>query len=571
MTSSPSLRTSLIPTSSGFGAPSVRLGPLSRYRPLCRLGRGGMAEVFLASWEVAPNVSRPVVIKRLHTHLSDDAIAGQMFVDEARLSCRLEHPNVVRTFEAGVIEGSCCIVMEYLEGQPLHRVLRRCCEQGSLSMGAAVTIALSVLDALSYAHAARDYQGNPLEIVHRDISPHNVFVTSDGVVKVLDFGIAKAKSHEGETATGLVKGKVGYIAPEQALAVEVDARTDLFATGVVLWEALTGSRLFKGANDVATLNLTLRGPISRPSEHRPEIPQELDAIVMRALERDPARRYASAEAMQRELRRFADATGLYADVGEMAALMGELFAEDLFEERRLVAGCLRESESVPPSASYRQPESTSAVVLSPPVLATASGVSRAVAEMRGGQRLASRIGLVALGLAIGFVAVLLPRYVRTAEAPASSAAKSVAATPQPVTPQPAVASVPPVAAAADAVAPAAVAEAAPQPPHYEAVPPRVKPAAARRSNKALVEDVYALDAGTHGSGVGFGLLTIDSVPWSTVSIDGKAYGQTPLVGVRLASGAHQLVLQNPELERKTSYSVTIEAGKTVSRRIGLEK
>ena len=223
-------------------APQELLESLERYKLVARLGQGGMAEVYLAAWEVAPFVHRPVVIKRLHPHFNEDPRLVRMFLDEARLLTQLDHPNVVKTLEAGVIDGRCCIAMEYLEGQPLHRVLRRAYQRGMLPPELAVSITISVLDGLDYSHETAGENGRPLEIVHRDVSPQNVFVTNDGQVKVLDFGIAKANTQEGRTATGIVKGKVGYIAPEQAAAEAVDRRADVWSAGVVLWEALSGTR-----------------------------------------------------------------------------------------------------------------------------------------------------------------------------------------------------------------------------------------------------------------------------------------------------------------------------------------
>ena len=192
------------------------LGLLDRCTLYAPLGKGGMAEVFLAACEVAPRERRPVVIKRLYPHFGDDPSVVQMFMDEARLVCCLDHENIVKTLDVGTIGGHFCLAMEYLAGQPLQRLMRRTWSAGGLSIDLAVYIAIRVLEALEYAHDARDRQGRTLDIVHRDISPHNIFVTNNGLVKVLDFGIAKAKSHEGRTAAGLIKGKFAYLAPEQA-------------------------------------------------------------------------------------------------------------------------------------------------------------------------------------------------------------------------------------------------------------------------------------------------------------------------------------------------------------------
>ncbi|HWZ90175.1 MAG TPA: serine/threonine-protein kinase, partial [Polyangiaceae bacterium] len=331
--------TPVVPTFTGLASQAVPhelLESLERYKLVARLGHGGMAEVFLAAWEVAPFVHRPVVIKRLHEHFNEDQNLVQMFLDEARLLTLLEHPHVVKTLEAGVIEGRCCIAMEYLEGQPLHRVLRRAYQRGKLPVELGVSIAISMLEGLDHAHDAKDGAGQALEIVHRDVSPHNVFVTNDGQVKVLDFGIAKAKTQEGRTATGIVKGKVGYIAPEQAAAEIVDRRADVWSAGVVLWEALAGARLFKGETDAATLNLTLRGEIPTAATRRPDLPVELDVVLARALQRSPGLRYRSAGAMQKDLENWLTAAGHHRDQQALATLMRQLFQSEIVEQRRMV-------------------------------------------------------------------------------------------------------------------------------------------------------------------------------------------------------------------------------------------
>ncbi|HEY0464429.1 MAG TPA: serine/threonine-protein kinase, partial [Polyangiaceae bacterium] len=320
--------TPVVASLSGVAEPTAapeQLESLERYKLLARLGQGGMAEVYLAAWEVAPFVHRPVVIKRLHPHFNEDPRLVEMFLDEARLLTQLDHPHIVKTLEAGIIDGRCCIAMEYLEGQPLQRVLRRANERGGLLPQIAVSIAISVLDGLHYSHEIKDARGLPLEIVHRDVSPQNVFVSNEGQVKVLDFGIAKANSQEGHTATGIVKGKVGYIAPEQARAEHVDRRADVWSAGVVLWESLTGARLFKAETDAATLGLTLQGQIPRAGSRRLDVPEELESVLMRALQRDPSLRYQTAGAMRKDLENWLARAGFSRDPRLVGGLMKELF------------------------------------------------------------------------------------------------------------------------------------------------------------------------------------------------------------------------------------------------------
>ncbi|HEY5961752.1 MAG TPA: protein kinase, partial [Polyangiaceae bacterium] len=312
------------------------LHTMDRYRLSCLLGRGGMAEVFLAAWQVAPEVVRPVVIKRLYSHFSGDPNLIRMFIDEARLVCQLEHEHIVKTYEVGLIDGHLCLAMEYLEGQTLQQLLRRGWENGEVPIPAAVYIAQCVLSALSFAHQATDRRGNPNEIVHRDISPHNIFITNSGLVKVLDFGVAKAKSHGQHTSTGIVKGKFAYIAPEQAMGQCVDGRADIWSIGVVLWEMLAGRRLFRADGDAATLEATLRREIPFLCEVRPKVPAELAMCVARALQRDPNLRYTDAASMAEDLNQYAKRLHARPSAVLISQLMNEHFSEEILQQQQLV-------------------------------------------------------------------------------------------------------------------------------------------------------------------------------------------------------------------------------------------
>ena len=336
---------------------AAALGALDRYTLVAPLGRGGMAEVFLAAREVAPGVHRPVVLKRLHDHFGDDPVVLQMFIDEARLVCGLEHESIVKTFEVGTMDGHYCIAMEYLAGQPLRRLISRAWKSGGLPIDLAVCIAIRVLEALEHAHDAQDPQGRPLEIVHRDISPQNILVTNNGQVKVLDFGIAKAKSHDGRTDAGLIKGKFAYLAPEQASNQNVDCRADLWSVGVVLWEMLSGARLFKADNEAATLRATLEANIPVVSTLCAEIHPKLDRIVSRSLQRNPNLRYRSAADMRQELQGYLDFARQRPDKSGLANLMREQFHDEIVEQRRLVYELMETGGRVAPG-NQESPSST---------------------------------------------------------------------------------------------------------------------------------------------------------------------------------------------------------------------
>src|SRR5580692_2855373 len=237
---------------------------VGKYQLLAVLGRGGMADVFLALSRGPMGFSKLVVLKRLRRALADDKGFRNMFLDEARLAARLNHPNVVHTHEVGEDKGNYFIAMEYLEGQSLNKVIHELSKRGeTLPELVCARIISDALAGLHYAHELKDFDGTPLDIIHRDVSPHNVFVTYDGQVKLVDFGIAKAALSQVQTEVGVLKGKVAYMAPEQAMGTDVDGRADIFAMGIVLWELLAQERLMTGESAAATLLRLLQQPIPR--------------------------------------------------------------------------------------------------------------------------------------------------------------------------------------------------------------------------------------------------------------------------------------------------------------------
>src|SRR5687768_12586080 len=316
--------------------PESRGKPISNrggLRFLYRLGQGGMAEVHVAACGGSSAKQSLVVVKRMHQQHLDDPATVRMFQDEARLALCLTHPNIVRTERLGMFDGRHGIVMEYLEGQPFHQLLKRAYEtESTLNLDVIVQIAIAALDGLHYAHELKDQNGNELGLVHRDVSPQNLFITYDGAVKMLDFGIAKNALADARTRTGLLKGKISYMAPEQARGDHVDRRADLWSLGVMLWEGVTGSRLFKGSNEAATLHMTLTGEVPSPSTRRPDLPPELEAILMRALKRDPEQRYPSAAVMRDELETWLSSRELTAS-SSVSQLMRRLFAGEMQEQR----------------------------------------------------------------------------------------------------------------------------------------------------------------------------------------------------------------------------------------------
>ncbi len=267
------------------------------------IGRGGMAEVYKGRIQGPAGFERTFVVKRILPHLSGDTTFIKMFVEEAKLSARLAHPNIVHIFELGAVDGEYFISMEYIRGHDLSETMRAIWKMmGPPRPELVAYIGREACRGLSYAHGLTDENGRLLGMVHRDISPSNVMLSYEGAVKLLDFGIAKALGDAPEiTKAGTMKGKYAYMAPEQTEGDHVDNRSDIFACGIVLHEVLTGRRLFKGANDVQTIERVRRCEVPPPSLQNPAVPPELDAIILKALQRDPANRWADAADMANAL------------------------------------------------------------------------------------------------------------------------------------------------------------------------------------------------------------------------------------------------------------------------------
>jgi serine/threonine-protein kinase len=271
---------------------------LAKYQLVAEIGRGGMADVFLAVRKNGAKIDEKVVIKQLRSDVAEDEDFRAMFMDEARLAVRLLHPNVVRTFEAGKDEHRCFIAMEFLDGQPLSRLRRRGWRQGGkLPLDVHLRILSDVLAGLHYVHEVADPDGMPLGIVHRDVTPPNVFISYDGEVKVVDFGIAKASSRLAETRIGVVKGKIAYMAPEHARGDQVDRRSDIFSVGVMLWEAVKGRRYWQGHEELTIYRRLLANDLPPVGGDEVGLPA-LSSILDRSLAVDAAKRYRTAAEMR---------------------------------------------------------------------------------------------------------------------------------------------------------------------------------------------------------------------------------------------------------------------------------
>jgi eukaryotic-like serine/threonine-protein kinase len=317
-------------------APSIT--HLGRYRLVREIASGGMATVNLA---VAEGLEKLVALKIIHPHLAKEESFVRMFLDEARLASAISHRNVCNVFDFGETDGRYYIAMDYLSGQSLRDVLRRL-RKNDLQLEPrklAVYIAYMLAEACEGLHAAHELHGadgKPLNVVHRDVSPHNLFVTYDGNVSVVDFGIARASDRIQSTATGVLKGKFSYMAPEQMRQLEIDRRADVWALGVVLWESLTLQRLFVRSSQADTVMSVMMDRVRPPSEVSPDLPKELDAIALRAIARSPAHRFATAREMGRELMKFCRESGVMVSPIEIETLMERLFEKEIADSKLLL-------------------------------------------------------------------------------------------------------------------------------------------------------------------------------------------------------------------------------------------
>ena len=311
---------------------------IGRYHVVGHLATGGMAEILLAKVFGPGGFEQAVVLKRILPHLARQESFAGMFLDEALIVARIRHPNVVRVQELGKEGAELFLVMEYLEGESLHGVMRRLASRDRrLEYGLCAHVIAEACAGLHAAHEMKDVDGNPQNLVHRDVSPQNVFVTYGGEVKLLDFGVAKASDRITRTEAGQVKGKYAYMSPEQVNGGEVDRRSDLFALGAVLYELSTERRLFQRATEMLTMQAVTERPIRLPSDVVGGYPKPLEAVVMRALERDPAKRYQTAAEMRLELLAVQrELEGTLAPDAELAGRMAELFSDRIGEKRELL-------------------------------------------------------------------------------------------------------------------------------------------------------------------------------------------------------------------------------------------
>lgn len=493
-------------------AETVRLrAQVGKYQLLRRLGRGGMAEVYLAKAAGPMGFEKTLVVKRILPHLMEEPQFIDMFLSEARLAAQLNHANVVHVFDFGEEQGAYFIAMEYIDGPSLHALIKRARLQATpIPFPLCAKIVSIACEGLAYVHELADPEtGRTLGLIHRDISADNILLTRHGGVKVVDFGIAKVANQKNHTQTGVVKGKVAYMSPEHLKAQPLDLRTDIYALGVVLYELVTGRRPFEGENEFALLHSILHDPMREVGARRPGVPKELERIIEKALAKKREQRYQSCRELQADLERFLLQCGEPVGPAQIAALVRQLTPPEV------ASGSAMTPLPLPSARKEDSPAPVTAVVPARPRW----GLSHVA-------------GLLLLVLLTGAGSYLgLRRLQRTPE-PVGSVS-----TAEPVLPQPPPA-VPKVAPEDSAVpqAPAPkVQERVAEPPAPAAPPQEATPALAS--------------------------FRVVSKPSGVVSVNGKRMGRTPLVVETKPGKVTVAVEGNEEGERfDLSYTLVVKPG-----------
>jgi len=412
---------------------------IDRYELVAEIASGGMATVFLARLSGVGGFQRLVAIKRLHPHLAGEKEFVDMFLDEARLAAGIHHPNVVPILEVGASPGGYYLVMEYIEGDTLARLLARAATAGErVPAPVVLRVVLDMLAGLHAAHELKDEMGQPTELVHRDVSPQNLLVGTDGVSRITDFGVARAATRLSGTRVGQLKGKIAYMAPEQALgSSDIDRRADVFAAGIVLWEVLAGRRLFKAANEAGTLSRVLNDPISNLRAVVPDVAEALSDVAMKALERDCDKRFATAAQFADALERAATAAGQLATPKELAAYVTSVLGAEIAQQRDAVRAWLARSEpsQVSPVSRGAVTSSVSSAAMfvpQPGEMTVAEPLSRSQVTMAAPtppKKTGIFIALGAAAVLLGGLGLFLLGRSSKPELPAAPAATPAAATP----------------------------------------------------------------------------------------------------------------------------------------------
>jgi hypothetical protein len=582
-------------------APAFTPEAFGKYYLVDRIAVGGMAEIFRAKTFGEGGFENTVVIKRILGHMSENEQFIQMFLDEAKVTALLQHTNIVRIWDFGKISSNYFLAMDCVDGKDVKQILRKLAERKKLlPREFAVYVALEAAKGLDFAHKKTTPAGQPLHIVHRDISPSNLLVSYSGEVKVADFGIVQASNVNETTAQGTLKGKFEYMSPEQACGKELDRRSDILSLGIILWEMLTGRRLNKTDNEMKTLERVKLATYDPPSTVNPAVPARLDEIVMRALDRDPSARYQDAREFHADLLEFLYPASPDLTQQSLAHFMAELFADDIAAERTRLAENTRLALALHEAAVSveLEPEWEEA-----PSAGKAVGRGRPGPPSTRGPVLAVGLaGLIAIGAAVAAVAtwVATREEAPPPQAPAAPTVGVVRVTVAPgggrvlldgkvfgEGPEVVLPAVSPDAShtlrvekdgftAFEEKISVQAGETLRMPVTLQAVvkapeprPDRSEPRAPRPeappSATSSVSPPSPPPAEPRKEEVATGKVSINvSGGWAEISIDGKKVGNTPIFNKALPAGAHQVRARNDQIGLDETRSVTVKAGETAT-------
>ena len=551
--------------------------PIGKYKLVRLIASGGMAEVYLARQAGAAGFEKLVCLKRILPHLARDKQFVEMFLNEARLAARLDHPNIVSIFDLGEANGNYFIAMEFIDGPSLRAAAKRALERGErLPIPEIVKVVSMAAAGLHYAHELTDAGGKPLGLVHRDISPDNVLVHRNGAPKVVDFGIAKAASSSSSTRTGTLKGKIAYMPPEQLRGDPLDRRTDVFALGVVLYELLAGQRPWVGDSEVSLIGRIMTEDPPPLSTLRPDAPAGLVAVLDRALAKDREARCASCHDLQADLEALLVSMGrtiTQARISDFAKSYADPIAvpdESTGAAMQALEAEMNGTGAVRPVPGRRvpgQPREPRTVVLPAPPARDRRGLAYGVAAF---------LSVAAIGGGAGY-ALLMRRgepppdpvpvervaVVETVALPIAE--KKQEPTPVQEDPKPAETQPPPPVAAAEPVpaqtpppTPPPTAPAPPAPePQATALPPQAAATAPKARPRRAAQPAVPADSPVVTAK---GELVLLIRPWAKVEVDGTEIGVTPLNGpLMLAAGEHTVRLVNPDLGKDVTRTVRITA------------